>query len=45
MITSLAGRVALVTGGGMHVGRAICLELAQRNVHVPFTHLVSFVGG
>jgi 3-oxoacyl-[acyl-carrier protein] reductase/pteridine reductase len=37
--TSLAGKVALVTGGGVRVGRSICLALAQRGAAVAFTHL------
>jgi NAD(P)-dependent dehydrogenase (short-subunit alcohol dehydrogenase family) len=39
MTTSLAGKVALVTGGGVRVGRTICLALAQRGAAVVFTHL------
>jgi NAD(P)-dependent dehydrogenase (short-subunit alcohol dehydrogenase family) len=39
MVTSLAGKVALVTGGGMRVGRTICLALAQRGASVAFTRL------
>ena len=39
MTTSLAGKVALVTGGGVRVGRAIALALAQRGANIAFTHL------
>jgi len=39
MNTSLAGKVALVTGGGVRVGRVIALALAQRGANVAFTHL------
>jgi NAD(P)-dependent dehydrogenase (short-subunit alcohol dehydrogenase family) len=39
MTTSLAGKVALITGGGVRVGRAIGLALAQRGANVAFTHL------
>ncbi len=39
MTTSLAGKVALVTGGGVRVGRAICLALAQRGAAIVYTHL------
>jgi NAD(P)-dependent dehydrogenase (short-subunit alcohol dehydrogenase family) len=39
MTTSLAGKVALVTGGGVRVGRSICLALAQRGAGIAFTHL------
>jgi NAD(P)-dependent dehydrogenase (short-subunit alcohol dehydrogenase family) len=33
----LAGRVALVTGGAVRVGRVIALALAERGAHVAFT--------
>lgn len=39
MTTSLAGKVALITGGGARVGRAIALALAARGAAVAFTHL------
>lgn len=39
LTTSLAGKVALVTGGAVRVGRAIGLALAGRGAHVAFTHL------
>ena len=39
LTTSLAGKAALVTGGGVRVGRAIALALAQRGVNIAFTHL------
>ena len=39
MATSLAGKVALVTGGAVRVGRTICLALASRGAHVVFTYL------
>ena len=39
LTTSLAGKVALITGGGVRVGRAIALALAQRGANIAFTHL------
>lgn len=39
MHVSLSGKVALVTGGGLRVGRAISLALAQRGAAVAFTRL------
>ncbi len=37
--TSLSGKVALVTGGAIRVGRVICMALAGRGAHIAFTHL------
>jgi NAD(P)-dependent dehydrogenase (short-subunit alcohol dehydrogenase family) len=39
LTTSLAGKVALVTGGAVRVGRTICLALAGRGAHIVFTYL------
>lgn len=39
LTTSLAGKVALVTGGAIRVGRAICRALAGRGASIAFTHL------
>ena len=37
-MTSLKGKVALVTGGSRGIGKAICLELASRGVDVAFNY-------
>jgi len=39
LTTSLAGKVALVTGGAIRVGRVICQALAGRGASIAFTHL------
>lgn len=39
LTTSLEGKVALVTGGAIRVGRAICRALAGRGASIAFTHL------
>jgi NAD(P)-dependent dehydrogenase (short-subunit alcohol dehydrogenase family) len=39
LTTSLTGKVALVTGGAIRVGRVICQALAGRGAAVAFTHL------
>ena len=39
MQTSLEGKVALVTGGAVRVGRVIALALAGRGAHVAITYL------
>ena len=36
---SLSGRVAIVTGGATGLGRAICLELAQRGTAIAFNYV------
>ena len=36
---SLSGRIAVVTGGATGLGRAICLELAQRGTAVAFNYV------
>ena len=44
MTSSLAGRRALVTGGGVRVGRALSLELADMGVNVVVHHRSSAEG-
>jgi len=39
LTTSLSGKVALVTGGAIRVGRVICQALAGRGASIAFTHL------
>ena len=39
MTGSLAGRVALITGGAVRVGRVIALALAGRGAQTAFTYL------
>lgn len=39
LTASLEGKVALVTGGAIRVGRAICQALAGRGASIAFTHL------
>ena len=39
LTTSLTGKVALVTGGAIRVGRVICLALASRGANIAFTYL------
>jgi NAD(P)-dependent dehydrogenase (short-subunit alcohol dehydrogenase family) len=39
LTTPLTGKVALVTGGAIRVGRVICMALAGRGANIAFTHL------
>ena len=39
LTTSLSGKVALVTGGAIRVGRVICQALASRGASIAFTYL------
>jgi NAD(P)-dependent dehydrogenase (short-subunit alcohol dehydrogenase family) len=39
LTTSLTGKVALVTGGAIRVGRVICQALAGRGANIAFTYL------
>ena len=39
LTTPLTGKVALVTGGAIRVGRVICRALASRGADIAFTYL------
>ena len=39
LTTPLTGKVALVTGGAIRVGRVICMALASRGANIAFTYL------
>ena len=38
-VTDFAGRISLVTGGSRGIGRAVCLDLAQRGSDIAFFYL------